>query len=65
MKLITPAGKPTSSIKATNLCAITGVVEAGFSNTVFPETTADTVIPTQMASGKFHGGITTPTPSGM
>ncbi len=37
----------------------------GFNTTVLPVTTAAVVIPARIASGKFHGGITTPTPSGM
>ena len=42
-----------------------GAVEAGFSTTVFPVTSAAAVIPPMMAAGKFHGGITSTTPSGM
>ncbi len=47
-----------------NLYAITGVVEAGFNSTVLPVTTAATVVPAIIANGKFHGEMTTPTPSG-
>ena len=37
----------------------------GFRITVFPVTIEATVMPAMMANGKFHGGITAPTPSGM
>ena len=37
----------------------------GFSTTVLPQTTDATVMPHMIASGKFHGGITAPTPSAM
>jgi len=37
----------------------------GFSTTVFPQTMAAEVIPAMIAKGKFHGGITAPTPRGM
>ena len=63
-KLITPAGRPTSSMRATNCQAMPGVSLAGFSTTVLPVTIAAVVMPTVIASGKFHGGITAPTPSG-
>ncbi len=41
-----------------------GVFEAGLSTTVLPAATGPIVIPTRIASGKFHGGITTPAPMG-
>ena len=44
--------------------ATNGAVGAKASITVLPVTRAATVMPARMASGKFHGGITTPTPSG-
>ena len=37
----------------------------GFSTTVLPVTIAAVVMPARIASGKFQGGMTTPTPSGM
>ncbi len=37
----------------------------GFRMTVFPDTIDANVMPAMMAEGKFHGGITAPTPSGM
>jgi len=39
--------------------AITGDCSAGFITTVLPVTTAATVIPARIASGKFHGAMTT------
>ena len=33
--------------------------------TVLPQTIDASVMPPMIAPGKFHGGITTPTPSGM
>ena len=42
-----------------------GASDEGFKTTVFPVTNEAAVIPAMMASGKFHGGMTTPTPSGM
>ena len=37
----------------------------GFRITVLPLTIEASVIPAMMAQGKFHGGITAPTPRGM
>src|SRR5207244_12250657 len=37
----------------------------GFKITVLPETIEASVMPAIIAHGKFHGGITAPTPSGM
>ena len=45
--------------------AIAGESLEGFSTTVLPVTIAAVVMPTQIASGKFQGGMTAPTPSGM
>ena len=42
-----------------------GASDEGFSTTVLPVTIAAAVMPAMIASGKFHGGITAPTPSGM
>ena len=41
-----------------------GVSLDGLITTVLPVTSAATVMPAMIASGKFHGGIITPTPSG-
>ncbi len=65
MKFSTPGGSPTSSMMSANLAAMVGESLEGFNTTVFPVTMEAVVIPTMMAAGKFHGGITAPTPSGM
>ena len=44
---------------------MTGVALAGLRTTVLPVTMVAAVMPVMMACGKFHGGMTTPTPSGM
>ncbi len=46
------------------MLAMPGVCSAGFTMVVLPVTRAATVMPQQMASGKFHGEITTATPRG-
>ena len=61
----TPGGSPTDSISSANFVPIHGESLEGLSTTVLPVTSAAVVIPTRMASGKFHGGMTAPTPSGM
>ena len=45
--------------------AMSGASLDGFRMQVFPVTIDATVIPSVMAQGKFQGGMTTPTPSGM
>ena len=47
-----------------NFHPIRGESLEGFRTTAFPDTTAADVIPARIASGKFQGGITTPTPRG-
>ena len=64
-KLTTPSGTPASVTSAMRRAAITAVSEDGLSTIVFPLTTAAMAMPARMASGKFHGAITAPTPSGM
>ena len=44
---------------------MTGASLDGLRTTVLPATSAAVVIPAMIAKGKFHGGITAPTPSGM
>ena len=44
---------------------MTGESLDGFSTTALPVTIAAAVIPAMIANAKFHGGMTTPTPSGM
>ncbi len=65
IKFKTPSGKFIFFINSKNFHAISGESLDGFITTVFPVTIADEVIPTKIARGKFQGGITTPTPSGI
>ena len=58
------SGKPASRSTSANLAAMVGVSLEGFITTVLPVTSAAMAMPTRIASGKFQGGITTPTPSG-
>src|SRR3954463_12034415 len=64
-KFTTPSGIPASSSTSKNFAAIVGESLEGFRMTVLPQTTAAVVMPAIMAQGKFHGGITAPTPNGM
>ncbi len=64
-KLSALGRKPASSAASMKMAALMGVSLDGFSTTVLPATSAAVAVPSMMASGKFHGGITTPTPSGM
>src|SRR6478672_5651394 len=64
-KLTTPGGSPASSSALKNLADIVGESLDGFSTTLLPHTIEATVIPHMIASGKFQGEITAPTPSGM
>ena len=64
-KLTTPAGRPVSASSSTKAAAITGASLDGLRTTVLPATSAAVVMPAMIANAKFHGGITTPTPSGM
>src|SRR5947209_5739701 len=63
-KLTTPGGIPASSSSAKNRHAIHGASDDGFRMMQLPVTTPADVMPAMMASGKFHGGMTPPTPSG-
>jgi hypothetical protein len=62
---MTPGGSEISSISSMNFAAITVESGEGFTMTVLPVTIAAVAIPAMIASGKFHGGMTMPTPSGM
>src|SRR5215475_4011982 len=64
-KLTTPSGIPASSSSSTNFAAMVGESLDGFRTTVLPQAIGASVIPAIIAQGKFHGGITAPTPSGM
>ena len=45
--------------------AVSGVVSAGFSTTVFPAASAGAIFHASISSGKFHGMIWPATPSGL
>ena len=45
--------------------AVSGVVSAGFSTTVFPAASAGAIFQASIRSGKFHGMIWPATPSGL
>ncbi len=62
--MTTPGGNPASAAICANVHPTMGVFEAGLSTTVLPAATGPTVVPVKMARGKFHGGMTTPAPSG-
>ena len=64
-KFRTPSGTPASSQASRNIVAMPAASEEGFSTTVLPATSAAVVMPQRIARGKFHGGMTTHTPSGM
>ena len=64
-KLTTPGGRPASSRASKNLAAMVGESLDGLSTTVLPHTIDAAVMPHIIASGKFHGGMTAPTPRGM
>src|ERR1700757_2331922 len=64
-KFTTPSGIPASCNTSTNFAAMVGESLDGFRITVLPQTIDAAVIPAMIAQGKFHGGITAPTPSGM
>ena len=63
-KLTTPAGMPASSSSAKKRQAIHGASDDGLSTMQLPVTIPAEVMPAMMASGKFQGGITPPTPRG-
>src|SRR5208283_3939962 len=63
-RFTTPAGKPASVSTSTKWQEESGVSSAGFSTTVFPQTSAGIVFHDGMAMGKFHGVISPQTPIG-
>jgi len=63
-KFTTPTGTPACWKHSINFAPMTPLCSAGFITTVLPVTTAATVIPVRIASGKFQGAMTTATPRG-
>ena len=59
-----PGGRPASNRISTSRDAMPGVCSAGLNTTVLPVTSAAVTMPVGIASGKFHGAMTTPTPRG-
>ena len=62
--LSTPLGSPASVKISARRIAHSGVSSAGFSTTVFPQTSAGAIFQIGIATGKFHGVIRPTTPSG-
>src|ERR1700680_4512462 len=60
----TPGGNSASINSSANLSAVTDVVSAGLSTTVFPIANAGAIFHASMSSGKFHGITWPTTPSG-
>ena len=63
-RLTTPSGSPASCSAWTSAIAQSGVSCAGFSTTVFPQTSDEPSFQLGMLNGKFHGVIRPTTPSG-
>ena len=63
-KASAPGGTPASSRISTSRKAIPGVCSAGLKTTQFPATRDALTMPAGMASGKFQGAMTAPTPRG-
>ena len=57
-------GNPASCRTSANFAAMVGVSLDGLITIVLPVTSAATLMPVMIASGKFHGGMITPAPSG-
>ena len=62
--LSTPAGRPASCSRAATASAVSGVSAAGLSTTVQPAARAGAILRVAMAAGKFHGVMSTLTPTG-
>ncbi len=60
-----PSGKVLSQKSSASFQAISMLCSAGLRTTVFPATMLALVMPQVIAFGKFQGGITAPTPSGI
>ena len=62
--LTTPAGSPAWRQMSVKMSAVSGVVSAGLSTTVFPQASAGAIFQESISSGKFQGMICPATPSG-
>ena len=57
MMLTTPAGSPAWRQMSVKMSAVSGVVSAGLSTTVFPQASAGAIFHESISSGKFQGMI--------
>ena len=62
--LTTPGGSSAWRQMSAKMSAVSGVVSAGFSTTVFPHASAGAIFHASISSGKFQGMIWPATPSG-
>ena len=62
--LTTPGGRSACWQISANSSAVSGVVSAGFSTTVFPQASAGAIFHASISRGKFHGMTWPATPSG-
>ena len=62
--LTTPGGRSACWQISANSSAVSGVVSAGFSTTVFPQASAGAIFHASISSGKFQGMTWPATPSG-
>lgn len=62
--LTTPGGSSASWQISAKASAVSGVVSAGLSTTVFPVASAGATFQASISSGKFHGMTCAATPSG-
>ena len=60
----TPAGSPTSARIAASACIDSGVCAAGLTTIAHPAATAGPILRVPIAIGKFHGVISSETPTG-
>ena len=63
-RLTTPGGSSAWRQMSAKSIAVSGVVSAGLSTTVFPQASAGAIFHASMSSGKFQGMIWAATPSG-
>ena len=62
--LTTPGGSPASAQISANASAVSGVLSAGFSTTVFPQARAGAIFHASMSSGELQPMTWPTTPSG-
>ena len=62
--LTTPGGSSAWRQMSAKIIAVSGVVSAGLSTTVFPHASAGAIFHESMSRGKFQGMICAATPSG-